>query len=330
MKLNKKELFKLLAVQSESGSCEVMADHITAVCRLLGAKVESDIHGSLYVTKGDPTDAPAVVAHMDTVHAIVPGDLVPVEIDGRVTGINSLSMRQSGIGGDDKCGIWAALRCIADCPNILAAFFVDEEVGCVGSYKADLSFFDGARFILQADRRGSKDFVRDIGGAISSKAFQKAVAPLLKDHGFRFANGAMTDVMALSESGVGVSCANLSAGYYAPHTAAEYIVLAELENTIALMVAICHNVTEKHKFTPRIKNYTRHGGSYWGTLPAAYTPPKTLPATQTAAQNMAARWADWEKEPARGAPEDDWGPSANDDWKERESRYLDWYRQNRD
>ena len=315
--LTKKHLFDLLAIQSESGACESMADHITALVKKLGAKVESDTLGNLYVTKGRGDDCPAVVAHMDTVHSISPGKLVPIEIDDRVTGINSLTMRQSGIGGDDKCGVWAALRCIECCRDIKAAFFVDEEIGCRGSYACDVSFFSGVRFVLQADRRGGSDFVRDIGGAISSKAFQKAVAPYLRDHGYKFSPGGMTDVQALSESKVGVSCANLSAGYYAPHTAGEYIVLSELENTIQLMVALCQNLQEcfPHARRPR--------PAYYHRLPAVYS------KAPTAAQNMATLWADWETELAQVSAPDEWGPAEESTWNERDREYLQWYKSGR-
>lgn len=314
MKLTKKHLLALLAVQSHSKECDAMADHISSLCDALGCTVERGTIGNLYVTKGKARTYPAIVAHMDTVHKIRPGELIPIEIGGRITGVNSLSMQQSGIGGDDKCGIWAALKCLESLPACKAAFFVDEEIGCVGSNNADMTFFSDCRFILQADRRGNSDFVHDISGPISSPAFRKSVRPFLKQYGFKFSHGAMTDVEALVNNHVGLSCANISAGYFNPHCPGEYIDISALENAIALMLAICHNLTKPFPHEPPPRKH------YWDRLPSHYAK-KT--AARTAAENMAAAWADWETEPAQA---DDWRLS--DD--EKEAVYLDWYRSNRD
>jgi putative aminopeptidase FrvX len=47
----------------------------------------------------------------------------------------------TGIGGDDKCGVYACLELLKELPNLKAAFFVSEETGCHGSKKADPNFF---------------------------------------------------------------------------------------------------------------------------------------------------------------------------------------------
>jgi hypothetical protein len=60
----------------------------------------------------------------------------------------------------------------------------------------------------------------------------------------------MTDVLALRDNGVGVSVANMSAGYYNPHQACEYIVLADLERVCALMLDICATCDSVYKFRP--------------------------------------------------------------------------------
>ena len=113
-----------------------------------------------------------------------------------------------------------------------------------------MSFFKNCRFILQADRRGNADFVTDISGPLSSDRFQRDVKPLLTSHGFRFSHGAMSDVMALRDNGCGISCANISAGYYQPHQACEFINLADLAKTCGLMLAICQTMRRVYKFTP--------------------------------------------------------------------------------
>lgn len=42
------------------------------------------------------------------------------------------------------------------------AFFVSEEIGCVGSRNADMGFFEDARFVIEPDRRGYEDLITNI------------------------------------------------------------------------------------------------------------------------------------------------------------------------
>ena len=237
--MNKTLLFNILAIESESYNCRAMAQFITDHSLACGYEVAEDMHGNLYVTKGKADTYPCIASHMDTVHAIHGDGIYIIEIGDNVTGMNPRTMEQTGIGGDDKCGIYAALHCLASLPACKAAFFVDEETGCEGSAACDLDFFSNCRFILQADRRGSTDFVDDINGPLASKDFAKAIKPLLKRHGFKPCAGAMTDVQELRNRNVGVSVANMSAGYHRPHSPDEYISLTQLANTCALMLSIC-------------------------------------------------------------------------------------------
>ena len=42
-----------------------------------------------------------------------------------------------GSRADDKNGIWICLKCLEDCKMVKCAFFVQEEVECIGSSHAD-------------------------------------------------------------------------------------------------------------------------------------------------------------------------------------------------
>lgn len=260
-------LRELLETPSESNNCDQMAMFLINHAEKHGYLITDDKMGNLYVTKSAPTaDAtyPAIVAHMDTVHRIEIGGIRAVEIDGYITGINPLTMEQTGIGGDDKCGIFAALHCLSELPYAKAAFFVDEEVGCLGSYECDIEFFKDCRFVLQADRRGCNDWVDDISGPLGSAAFQEAVKPILKDHGYKACTGMMSDVMALRDERVGISVANMSAGYYNPHRAEEYICLDDLYHVCHLMVTICRTLTDVYPFTPEPRKYHSWTGKVTG------------------------------------------------------------------
>jgi tripeptide aminopeptidase len=268
--MNTELFYSILQTESESGNQREMADLIRSHCEAKGYAVTSDALGNLYVTSGTAKTYPCIASHMDTVHDIHGHGITLLEINGNLTGFDAVAMRQTGIGGDDKCGIYAALHCLAHLPACKAAFFVDEEIGCVGSESANLAFFHDCRFVLQADRRGNADFVTDISGPLASSRFAAAVAPLLARHGYSPCKGAMSDVMALRDAGVGISVANMSAGYYNPHQACEYVNLADLAKVCALMLDICATCTRVYKFRP-IRPSWGYKRDRFPSWPASYT-----------------------------------------------------------
>lgn len=252
------DLKKVLSIQTYSGQEWRMFAYIVRECTRIGANITQDEQGNLYIIKGDSDTYPCIVAHMDSVHKIG-SDLSILEGNGMLTGFNFNTMQQTGIGGDDKVGIYIALRCLEDYDHIKLAFFVDEERGCIGSGGASMDFFYDCRFVLQADRRGNKDFVVNASGTkLSSKRFKKAVLPLLDRHGYSFSDGMMTDVMMLKQKGLGVSCANISCGYYRPHADDEYVVVKDVENCLSLFKYIIDEMTDvyEHTYTaPVYRNY---------------------------------------------------------------------------
>jgi tripeptide aminopeptidase len=248
------KLIEVLSVQSESYNQWRMFAYIIRQLQDIPNTSYYVSDGNIYITKGVSSDYPCMVAHMDTVHDIVE-DLHPLEFNGCITGFNRVTMEQTGIGGDDKVGIYIALECLREFDDIKIAFFRDEEVGCVGSYDANVRFFDDCRFVLQCDRRGNSDFITDASGTeLSSKHFQDTIYPIISSYGYKFAKGMMTDVMALKEIGVGCSVANISCGYYNPHTAQEYVDVFDVENCMEMCKTIIRYCTEiySHKYKPRV------------------------------------------------------------------------------
>lgn len=244
MKLEK-SLLQILETQTVSYETEAMQTLMVSLLYDAGATITRDSIGNIYATKGAPKKGaffPCFCAHLDTVHDILPDGVEVVQLKGGWLAAMSGQV-QVGIGGDDKAGLWAALRCLQELPCCKVALFVDEEVGCIGSYAADLSFFADCAFIGQADRRGGNDFVTRIGGeSLSSPEFLHAVAPLLLRHGFNACTGAMTDVEALRNGGLALSVFNMSAGYYEPHTSQETIHLPTLERVVSFMVDCGRNL----------------------------------------------------------------------------------------
>lgn len=260
------QLFKdILETQSYSGHVERMTSLIVQYARIFGADVRID-KNNVYVTKGEPTanGYPCIVSHTDTVHKIVSDDEYSVAYDEKhriIYAYNPVKRDFTGVGGDDKVGIYIALAAIRDYTSMKACFFRDEEIGCVGSGEADLSFFSDCMYILQCDRRGNADFVNTIGGLdISSKAFQDDVLPIITKYGYSFHTGGITDVGKLTQRKVGVSSANMSCGYHNPHSSDEIISVDDVHNTMWMVYDIFNNLTNRYDHVVEEKVFTPYYG----------------------------------------------------------------------
>lgn len=260
-----KLFLEILNVQSYSRETERMAEYIFDHCLSNNYDVAYE-DGNLYVTKGISPDGtyPCIVSHTDTVHKIIPDqDYYVVHDDNVAFAYNLSKMQMTGVGGDDKVGIYVCLRMLQDLPYCKAAFFRDEEIGCVGSMSADLTFFKDCRFILQCDRKGNKDFVSDIFCTqLYSQEFSDAIAPILADYGYSETSGGLTDVYQLSEDGVGISVANMSCGYFNPHTDEEMINLHDVENCRSMVFEIMVRCDKRYEHT-NIKMKPNYGGRYY-------------------------------------------------------------------
>lgn len=228
-----------------------------------GVVTEWDNAGNLYFTKGESETYPVVVAHLDQVQKKHSKDFKAVITDDIIFGYSPSEKEFQGLGADDKNGLWIALRCLEDFDVMKVAFFVGEEIGCVGSSKCRMEFFNDARFVVQADRRGGYDLITEISGYdIASQAFLDAID--FASFGYKETSGMMTDVLELTERGVGVACINMSCGYYQPHTDEEFTIIDELLNALDLVehiVTVCTDVYA-HNAECSWGGYGRYGRYY--------------------------------------------------------------------
>ena len=282
----------ILETQTESYNTKAMADTMAALLIQSGATIETDPEGNLFATKGTPPAGdfyPCIVAHLDSVHDIIPeGRYNILELGGKAFAMDSETLRFCGVGGDDKAGLYVALQVLRSVPFCKVALFVDEEVGCEGSAAAGLEWFNDCAYLIQNDRRGYADVVKSIMGAtIASDDFVEAVDPLVKKYCRSWCdNGGLTDVYTLATRGLDLSMLNLSCGYYLPHQPDEYIDLAELEATLRFNIEIVRKLggtRYEHKATRSGYLYGGAYGGHWGGLasPTIYQRPQD-PETETA------------------------------------------------
>lgn len=205
------------------------------------ASLKVDESGNLLVEKRttDVEFVPAFASHMDEVNSLQTGRSI-IDLGNVLVGINPKTGKSAGCPGDDGVGLYICLEMLRILDDVKCAFFIAEEVGCVGSSAVDLKFFDDAIFVLQADRRDASDFITHTNGtSVSSKDFQDMVKTHLDMYDFKVCeNGSSTDVGKLVTRGVGICCANLSSGYYNAHSLEEKVCKSDVENTMNMMYKI--------------------------------------------------------------------------------------------
>lgn len=243
----RRTLVDLFAVQSESGKESAMLTHMRRALRNAGCRiVATDSDGQFLAMKGN-TDAPVpyFIAHADTVHAIVPKSRyalgVAIADDGDIEhyAYDPTTGASRGIGGDDKVGLWACIEAAWALPDVAIIITVQEERGGLGALALNPGWLDDAAVLIQLDRRGNADAVRETYDHVSSPEWQEHVAPILATHGYAWSDGALTDVVVLAEEGISpVSVVNLSAGYHLPHTVQEYVSERDASTALALALAL--------------------------------------------------------------------------------------------
>ena len=240
-----KLLKQLYEIHSPSGNEKKMRKFLKEWIKnnVPGATFTVDAMGNLYVCKGESDTYPCIVSHIDQVQKTHSKDFQAVETKDIIFGFSLSNVQQEGLGADDKNGIWIALKCLQKFDILKCAFFVQEEVGCRGSNKADMTFFSDCRFVLQCDRKGGNDLIYNINGftELCSKEFLSAIG--YQEFGYKLEIGMMTDVEALKDNGLAVSALNMSCGYYRPHTDEEYTKKSELQNCLKFVEHIIETCT---------------------------------------------------------------------------------------
>lgn len=214
-----------------------LEDFLKPTQKELFARLRANYKGRINVCKNSyilvKGEAPVLlVAHLDTVHSN------PVKQICK-TGNGEILMSPQGIGGDDRCGVYALNAAYEQSevkPWLL--FTCDEEVGGVGASTFCTKYrkgvlpkeLDQLKLIIEIDRKGKNDAVYyDCG----NKDFEKYITR----KGFKTASGSFSDISYVAPE-LGVAAVNLSSGYYNAHTLHEYINRKQLENTVSKVVEI--------------------------------------------------------------------------------------------
>ena len=214
-----------------------------------------------------PGQAPVMlVAHLDTVHE------KPVKTICRSNSGNIL-MSPQGIGGDDRCGVYALVTAherAAIKPWLL--FTCDEEVGGVGADAFCTEYNKGKlpkglselKAIIEVDRKGRDD-------AVYYDCANTDFESYITKKGFKTQTGSFSDISLVAPA-LGVAAVNLSSGYYNAHTQHEYINRRHLSATIRKVVEIIADAAKpefpKYEYIESVR-YSRFG-SAWDVWRCSY------------------------------------------------------------
>ena len=210
-----------------------------------------------------PGEAPVLlVAHLDTVHKS------PVRQICKTSNGNIL-MSPQGIGGDDRCGVYALVTAHARSekkPWLL--FTCNEEVGGIGAstfckdYRAGAfsKELDTMKLLVEIDRKGRTD-------AVYYECDNPDFEEYINSKGFVTQHGSFSDISYLAPE-LGVAAVNLSSGYYNAHTQHEYINRKHLNETVRKVVEIITDAAQAdfpaYAYVNMIDDYGGWGGRGFG------------------------------------------------------------------
>lgn len=231
-----------------------------------------DDFNNVYATKQEYLELPenfyfpCVISHTDTVHNIdtinINEEMLPNaqdEIKLAYKAYND-SGKPTGIGGDDKCGVFACLTLLKELPNVKAAFFVSEETGCIGSMKANSEFFTNVGYGIQFDAPENWMITEKCFGQVlfdrESEFFEscnKILTESMSDKGMQYLVHPYTDVYAL-RSKFDFACINISIGYYDYHSPQEYVVVEDVANGIEIGRKMINELGNKLHYMKSVKS----------------------------------------------------------------------------
>ena len=219
------------------------------------AIVIMDRLGNLYIQKGESeVGYPTLTCHLDQVQKVHSADFEVRQDGDMLFGWSEQNQQREGLGADDKNGIYICLRCLEMCSRLKVFMSVGEEKGCIGSNRADMSFFHDSLYVLEPDCKGNEEIHVNLRGIpCASNEFVKALKA--EENGYVITEGKSSDILSLTLNGIGVSCANIPAGYHQPHKDDEYTIISELEHSLDYISSFISN--EKRRFPHIYKSETQ-------------------------------------------------------------------------
>ena len=180
--------------------------------------------------------------------------------------------RQTGLGMDDQGGCAIALAVIDSLPFAKAAFFVEEEIGMLGSRAADMHFFDDCAFVFSNDSPDRNRGTHYSSGVqlYSDEFFKEHLQKICADHGLTdFRSEPYTDILNVRNhrlpDGKHLECLNFGNGGYNAHMDTEYAKFSDVCAAEELLRALCTKIPLDKQYSSDIREEPRSWGGYGGS-----------------------------------------------------------------
>lgn len=212
-----------------------------------------DKHQNVYAVKGELAEGeyfPCVIAHTDSVH-----EIRDMEIEEVACGYDTILRARDpknglgiGLGGDDKAGVFIALRLFEQMKVLKGAFFMGEECGCIGSGNLDESFFTDVGWAMEFDSPCDTIMSFSCDGTQlfpTEGKFYDILLETCRDYRIMdWQHHPYTDASRVKRA-CPFPCLNLPAGYFNMHTAGEYVSVLSVNNTTAMAITLLHRLGRK-------------------------------------------------------------------------------------
>lgn len=208
-----------------------LRDYIKNACKDFNYAL-TGIKGNLIYTPKGCLKYPLLCSHMDTINDAYRGNAP--QVSDLLFRDETIQLRDTSectcLGGDDRLGVWVALKLMAKGMPYGFAFFRDEEIGCKGS-SASARFVDKLPItcFIGLDRRGFNE--------MATYGYDNLdLLEIFSLRGYKEAQGSITDASNLSSSCTkNRACLNLSVGYWNEHTRDEFILLSPARALVSVL-----------------------------------------------------------------------------------------------
>lgn len=179
----------------------------------------------------------------------------------KVYTIGNFMFGDGNLGADDKNGIYIVLDLLERFRNESFIFSTGEEVGCnidqlLEKYK---NILKEIKYGIVFDRRNGSDIIGRHND-YCVKEFDEDLEEIGEEFNFKSGRGIFSDCDKIRDY---ISCANMSCGYYNPHSATEYTKIDELINARDFGVRILEKIDKKYD-KPVVFTYYHKGVSHYG------------------------------------------------------------------
>lgn len=247
-------LKKLYEISNNSGKEKRISKAIQTILHNKSIKFNVDKHGQIFYFK---KNTPLISCHLDSVFSTAPVEIKRKK--GCLYGIDRYGAL-TGLGADDKNGIWIMLKMLDKYRNNISfVFSVQEESGGTMFSKLlenNSKIVESMKYCIVLDRKGSSDIIGTTNYYCDSD-FEDEISDIGKTHCYKPASGLFSDADRISEY---LNTVNLSVGYFNPHSIREYTHIESVYNALIFTDNILHTV-EKSFGKPKKREY----GDFWSS-----------------------------------------------------------------